>query len=484
MQLLINLKIKWSGSDVIVTPIEPPVVEPPVIVPPIENGFKNITEEWYSKLSNPLVTEIVIDGKCRVDNIKAVTITRKLTIKGINNATILFGKEYYNPYKDEAQDWNLITLDNNAEVVIEDVNLCIPKQTPRITTYLPTIFKSLPNHNSKWNAVVKNCDTTILGNNGGMGLGLVYGSAEGNYIGAINFKHVGVGFVEAKASIGGTTNGILYLVLENVSTDGTLEGTLNTHKTKVKGIFNDGSFKITSNHDVTAIYNHFYNSDASDNYAHILHVGRFTFMLLDNCDDKNKTYKLRPNAKGTIRIRVVGGKLYTPNFESHAGDSFTLNSIKYNIIEKGRDEHPFWSNNFNAAGSELSYHPYCVLDKSLTDGEYFVNWSSSFNLIGTEEDTWILYKDSRFGFRSYPNTLFENYEIMNGDAVGHSMYNHAEISLWAKDVIQKGYYRQTSREGKTLGYNMINCTGFKDEFKPPVQVTTNIPMPDRIKKLI
>jgi hypothetical protein len=59
------------------------------------------------------------------------------------------------------------------------------------------------------------------------------------------------------------------------------------------------------------------------------------------------------------------------------------------------------------------------------------------------------------------------------------------ISLWAENVQHKGYYRQSSNgKGKTLGYNMINCEGFYDEFNPPVDVTTEKPMPERIAELL
>jgi len=472
MRIIINLKIQWSESDVIVTPIEPP-----------STVIKNITKEWYDQLNNDTISFIKIDGLCRVDDIFSKTINRTLIIEGTNNATILFGVENYNQFVRSDQGNCLFVLDNGAKVIIRNVNFCLAKQLKSVNSYLPTIFRSIPNHSNEWVALVQNCDTTILGNNGGMGLGTLYGSSKGNYIGAINFKHFGTGFTQAKANIGGESDGILYLVLQDVITDGSDEQALASHKTKVDGIFEDGLFTITSEHEVSSIYNHFYNSDISDNYAHILHVGRFTFMLDDNCDINNKQFKLRPNASGKIKIKVIDGKVYTPTFESHAGDYFVLDNITYNTIEKGRDEHPFWSNNHKPTQSDTAYHPYLKVNKIIPDGEYVVEWKSSFNLFGTEP-TWILYKDSRFSFRSYIDTNFENWEIMDGDTVGHNMYNHNQLSLWAENVIQKGYYRQSQQGGKSLGYNMVNCEGFKDEFNPPLPITTDQPMPEKIKALI
>jgi hypothetical protein len=54
------------------------------------------------------------------------------------------------------------------------------------------------------------------------------------------------------------------------------------------------------------------------------------------------------------------------------------------------------------------------------------------------------------------------------------MYNHAEITLYAENVTQKGYYRQTSRLGKSLGYFINNSIGFKDEFNPKVEVQSKL----------
>jgi hypothetical protein len=494
MQILINLNIKWNGSDVIVTPppIDPPV-EPPVVVNP-PSGVKDITEEWYSKLRDTSVTEIIIDGSCKVTLIEAVEINRKLTIKGINDATIEFGIPYFDVHGDVKQDWNLITLGNGAEVKIEGVNLCLSPQRFGLVSYLPNIFKSLPDHSHTWTALVKDCDTTKLGNRGGMGLGLLYGSASGNYIGAINFKHVGNGFLDAKANIGGQTNGILYVVLDNVITDGTVEEVLNTYKVKVRGKFEPELFTITSDNSVKQIYNHFYNTDNADNFAHILHVDRFTFMLDDNCDINDKQFKLRKNASGLTNVVVRkhwdAGKqrnltrIYTIGVEGHAGDTFILNNTTYKVLEKGKDENDIWTNNHRPKESKISYTPYLQIDEDIPVGEYQVQWTSSFNLFGIEQDVWMLHKDSRYGFRTYENSIFEAYEVMRGDSIGHNMYNHRNISLWAKDTVQKGFYRQTDQGGKCLGYNMINCNGFKDQFNPPVQVTTDKPIPERIKNLL
>ena len=63
------------------------------------------------------------------------------------------------------------------------------------------------------------------------------------------------------------------------------------------------------------------------------------------------------------------------------------------------------------------------------------------------------------------------------------MYNHREITLYAENVTQKGYYRQTGRLGKSLGYYMINCTGFKDEFNFSSEIKSTSLTLEQFKKL-
>ena len=461
-------------------PIEPPVVTP---IPPLGN---NITEYWYNQLNNPNVRGFVIDGLCYVDFIKNIKVNRKLTITGINNATIVFGQENYDAFKGD-QDSSLFELGNGAEVLIFGVNICQHQQIKSVQPWMPTIFRSVQDPNARWTAIVKDCDTTAIGRNGGFGLGTVYGGYSENHIAAINFKHVGNGFIEAKASVGENKGTVLGVTLNNVTTDGSNEEEFGAYKFLVKGFIKDNVFTITSDHDTSIINNHFFNTDHNDNYAHILHLDRFTFMLDDDSVIDSKRFRLRPNANGAIVVRVLNGNVYTPSLESHAGDSFiSTDSIqaKFNTTEKWRDEHPIWSNNFNPKGSDISYHPFLKINGHLTEGYHEVAWNSSFDQEEIEQDAWIIAKGND-SFRSYITTEFGNWEILRGQIVGHNMYNHKEITLWANDVKQSGYYRQTSGFGKSLGYNMVNCEGFKDEFNPSEKITSNdIPMPKRITDLL
>ena len=453
------------------TPLPEEKPEPPVNVKPpvIEVGIQNITNEWNEMVSSGESEFYFNEGTYEVKSIKRQNINDWFNLGG-HNTTIIFGKENYNKWSDTAQDAQLFMLQDGADFYSSGINFVQPKQILNVEPWMPTLFASVQNPDAKWKAVVKDCDTTKIGRHGGFGLGTLYGSNKGNLVSAINYKHLGNGFLEGKASIG-ENQGILKVYLKDVFTDGSNEEEFGSNRLKVTGYIKNNVFTITSDHSTQFLYNHFFNTDKGDNYSHILHLGRFTFMIDDiEAVLNDKQIKLRPNAKGQVRVIARDGKLYTPRFESHSGDIVGTNLM----IEKGRDEHPLWSNNFNPNGSEISYHPYLIPQNSYANGEYILIWQSSFDQEGIEQEAYLISKGNDT-FRTYPHTKFgESWEILRGQIVGHNMYNHAEITLYAENVIQKGYYRQTSRFGKSLGYFVNNCEGFRDEFNPKVEVQSKL----------
>ena len=447
-------------------PEEPVNVKPPII----EVGIQNITNEWNEILDKGDTNFILSGGTYEVKAIKRQNVNREITLVG-EDSTVIFGKENYNRWSDPAQDAQLFMLQDGADFYSLGINFVQPKQIKNVEPWMPTLFTSVQNPDARWRAVVKDCDTTKIGRHGGFGLGTLYGSNKGNLIAAINYKHLGNGFIEGKASIGDNQNGILKVYLKDVKTFGDNEEEFGSNRLKVTGYIKNNVFTITSDHSTQFLYNHFFNTDKGGNYSHILHLGRFTFMIDDvEAVLNDKQIELRPNANGQVRVVAKGGKLYTPRFESHAGDIVGTNVM----IEKGRDEHPLWSNNFNPNGSEISYSPYLIPQNSYTNGEYILVWQSSFDQEGIEQEAYLISKGNDT-FRTYPHTKFgESWEILRGQIVGHNMYNHAEITLYAENVIQKGYYRQTSRFGKSLGCFINNSEGFRDEFNPKVEVKSKI----------
>ena len=467
--------------------------EPVTIPKPTEKpanvsvGVENITQKWIDTLLTDKDAELTLsEGLYRVDHISTIPIqNRKVRINApTNRASIIFGKPNYNKWADPiSQNGVLFGLRHGADFLSTNINFCQDRQIRAIEPWMPAIFSSEINPNIQWKAAVRNCDTTAQGRHGGFGLGTLYGSIKGNYIAAQNMVHAGNGFIEGKANIGNTENGILYLIMDNVLTDGENEEEFGSFRFKVKGVVKDNVFTITSDHDTSILFNHFFNTDHNDNYSHILHIGRYTYMIDDVMAVMDaKRIRLRPLANGEITIRINEGKIYTPGYESHAADRF------FGLImeEKWRDEHPTWSNNFNPSKSDIAYHPFLKAKHSMPDGYHRVEWFSSWDQEGIEQDAWLISKGND-AFRTYPETQFgKSHEILSGMVVGHNMYNHAQISIWARNVIQKGFYRQTNGAGRSLGVNMVDCSGFKDQFNPslPVRSDRSFVMPDPIRSML
>ena len=153
-------------------------------------------------------------------------------------------------------------------------------------------------------------------------------------------------------------------------------------------------------------------------------------------------------------------------------------------------------NNFGKGNNPLIVKsPQCLTDQvvSLADGSYVLEeYNSTFNLYDTDSPLYLIYKDD-LNFRTTAITKFGDYNILEARGGAHIMYNHRHISIWAKDTdLNSGmdsgnddpYYREsTLGEGLSLGYNIVNCKGFDDEFSDKL-ITTDKPMPFQIKDLV
>jgi hypothetical protein len=130
-------------------------------------------------------------------------------------------------------------------------------------------------------------------------------------------------------------------------------------------------------------------------------------------------------------------------------------------------------------------NPACFVSEKidLEDGSYPIEaYYSSFDLSG-EQEMYLIYKDD-LNFRTTPSTKFGDVQILQAREGGHIAYNHRSISLWAENVHLQGYYRESTQgEGKSLGYNIVNSSGFDDEFSKK-EITTDKPMPERITALL
>lgn len=505
MQILINLKLKWSGGELITTPpvaTEPPIVTEPTVPPSSE--VIDITDLWYSTFSKGYGELILESGKTySLSTVKRLNINGVLRIKttGSIPAYLWIGKAMYILYVDSGEDTVLFNLLDGADVHIDNIWASIREQERDVQQmYSVNWFSSIQDANAQWRALVSNCDTTYLGKNGGLGTGLLYGGVRENYIGLVNYKHAGPMITELKNP---WENGVMYLVMENVTTDynNPSEWSKTAHLTT--GVIDDSNIlSLTGDVETTCLYNHFFINDKRANRSFLAHIGRFTFMV-DTIDAEidRKHLQLRPSPKAgekTLLKRDGSGK---PRFfflgrEAHVLDSFKILGKSFTINEKLKTENDEWTNNFGSGTSPLTVKaPLNYVNESvdLPDGEYIIEqYNSTFNLRNIDSPVYLIYKDD-LNFRTTASTAFGDWQVLQARGGDHIAYNHRQISIWAKDVdLNSGvtdqskdpYYRESTLGlGKSLGYNMVNCTGFDDEFSQKT-ITTDKPMPERISSLL
>lgn len=502
-QILINLKIKWAGDKIIsipVTPLPDPVivVTPPTPDPVVTDGtIIDITTLWYDTFKTGSGTLILESGKTySISTVKRIKITGKVRIKttGTQPAYLLVGKEMYILYIDEGQDTVLFDLNDGADVLIDNIHPSLRPQNRNVQQmYSVNWFSSVQNADVKWVALVKNC---VVGEYGGFGIGLVYGGTKENYIGLINYKHSGPMLGELKNPY---KDSVLHVVLDNVTTNYTdpFQWSKRAHKTTGIIYPNTNILSLTGSIETSCLYNHFFNVDTGSNRSTIAHIGRFTCMVdsIGAVIDQ-RHIQLRPVPKAGDKVVVKGGRFFFPKKEPHPNDIFSINNITYTIKEKLKTENDEWTNSFGSGNSPLTVKaPQCFVNEvvNIVDGEYVLDhYESSFNQFNISQEIYLIYKDD-LNFRTTPTTKFGDYNILEARGGAHIMYNHRHISIWAKDVdlnsgMENGnadpYYREsTLGEGISLGYNIVNCKGFDDEFSDKL-ITTDKPMPSQIKDLV
>lgn len=376
---------------------------------------------------------------------------------------------------------------NSLTIGIYNVHFLPPhRRVSAAQLFFTSLFKSSPNKSQRARIAVINMDSTkeVNGrdpryNQLGFGFGFIYSSEEGNYVVGKNLKHRGPGFMDFKANFGGG----LYAVFDNVETDFENEEAFAAPRFKIKGRLENNVFTITSGHTIYQIYTYDFGGG---NVSHILHLGRFTFIIDGNNAVINATqFKVRPYVNGTARLKVRDGQsVYAKKVELHAGDSLKFNGQTFTVVEKTRTYVTEW-----AQGDEDAQYAMCLkLDKPLPVNSGYLDFEvtsvgkSLNNAI--EVDAYLIYK-ANTEFRTYINTQFGDREVLYSDPVGHLSYNHREITLWARNFNHKGFYRQSlSKVGKSNGYTLINCEGFSGQFGPEEPIKSSGDMPDEANRLI
>lgn len=432
------------------------------------------------------------DGKTYVvPEFSGIDIGNDLFLISKSGANLKIGFEDYFPWSDQKtknQSGHLFNFGGNSVTIgIHHVNFLPPhRRISSAQLFFTSLFKSSPDKNQKARIVVVDMDTTLEVNGKdprynqfGFGYGFMYSSEAGNYVIGKNIKHRGPGFMDFKANFGGG----LFAVFENIETNFENEQAFASSKVKVKGKLENNVFTLTSGHTIFQIYTYDFGGG---NVAHLLHLGRFTFLI----DGKDAVlgatqFRVRPFAAGLTKLRVRDAQsVYAKAVELHAGDILKSNGQSYTVIEKTRTYVTEWME-----GDENQRYAMCLkLDKPLPVNSGFIDFEvesvgQSLN-DGKEIDAYLIYKGNS-EFRTYPTTKFEDREVLGSDPVGHLSYNHKEITLWANNFKHKGFYRQSlSRVGKSNGYTLINCEGFAGQFGPDEPVKNSGEMPEEAKKLI
>lgn len=432
------------------------------------------------------------DGKTYVvPEYQAIGLSQDFFLMAKKGANLKIGIEDYFQWSEKKmrrQDDALFNVgENSLTLGIKNVNFIPPhRRLSGAQLFFTSLFKSSPKKDQSLKIIVLNMDSTLEVNGKdprynqfGFGYGFLYSSGFGNYVIGKNIRHRGPGFMDFKANHGGG----LFAVFENIETDFQNEEKFASPQIKVKGKLENNVFKITSENTIYQIYSYDFGEG---NVAHILHFGRYTFMI----DGQNSVinaaeFKVRPFAGGKTLLKVRDNlNVYAKKVELHAGDELIHLGISYRVIEKNRTYVTEWDQ-----GDEDTKYAMCLkLDKPMPVSSGMVEFDvfsvgESLNN-GREIEAYLIYK-ANYDFRTYQNTKFGNEEILSSTPVGHLSYNHKEITLWAKNFKHRGFYRQSQSDvGHTNGYTMINCEGFEDQFKPDVTIKNTGEMPEVAKALL
>lgn len=450
----------------------------------------DITDLWYDTFKKGYGEILLDSGKIySISTVKRQKIHGKVRVSTNGEpAGLWIGKENYILFVDSGEDNVLFLLDDGAEVLIENVNPSMRAQSSDVQQrYSIDWFLSVQNPNANWVAILKDCDTTRLGKNGGFGSGILYGGIKENYIAFINYRHAGPMLMELKNPY---PNGVLYAVLDNVKTDYSdpSDWVKRVHLTTGRISHLGQILSLTGGKNASVLFNYFFNIDKGANRTSLCHIGRFTFIIdtIDAVIDLKKI-QLRPSPKKGDQVYIKDRRFFFSGKEPHAGDNLVINGVRYTIAEKLKTEWNEWTNEWgNGPHPQTARSPQCFMKETvnLSDGDYTLDeYSSSFDLFDTEQDIYLIFKDD-MNFRTTLDTKFGDVDILLTRGGFHIVYNHDSVSMWARNVELQGYYREsTEGSGKCLGFNMVNCKGFENEFRPK-EITTDKPMPERISRVL
>ena len=402
-----------------------------------------------------------------------------------NRPILEFGVKNYNPFHHKKQKGELFWMHDNSSLVIQNVDICQSPQIPTVQTFNPRILTSASIDNIQWTAIIENCDTTRLGKNGGFGIGTIVGSNKENHLALLNFKHWGVGIIDAKNSY---QNGIMYVTMRNVEAylgeDARISPTTFRHTGSLKDNvveFDGSSYSLTAG----------YNFRDRDNFSYIMLWDRFTFFIDGYKDDtiiSENQIRLRPQPKGKVQFHVLSpDQIYSNEYEMHAGDKFDLYGEIYTVIKKDRMPHPGFDSR-TGQDQRLARAIVYTLDKMMgfinsVEIEYL-----SPQIEFTNQDITFSYLDNN-GFATDLKTKYRQTNLLTSRGIGHLSYSHSSISMDAANVKHLGPYRGSKAgTGRSLIWNLYNVEGMEEHewFQADLPVThiPDLPLHQRIKELL
>lgn len=477
-------------SPVIPVPVEIPDLEIPVEAP-VYTGMERIDisgsfigndsihlDPGKHYWGGPVSRQTLLDRDVRI-----------LCADPINKPILEFGFENYSPVANGNQEGDLFWMHNNSTLIIDNVDICQADQQKTVQIFNPRILSSAAADWANWTAIIRNCDTTRLGKNGGFGIGSVVGSSLKNHLALLDFKHWGVGLIDAKNPY---ENGVLYVTMRNV--DAYLQDDARISPTSFQHIGSLNDNVIEFDGDVYS-FTSGYNFKDRDNFSYLMLWDRFTFFLdgykADTVQGPNK-FKLRPQAEGKCNFGVLNSsEIYSNEYEMHAGDTFNYLGVTYTVRSKNRINHPWFDSRTTESKSEPSKARAIVyrLDQNLPLGFGFIEIEYKGKKIEfTNKEITFSYVDNQ-EFLSDINTKYRQSNLISSRGIGHLSYSHSTISMDAQNVKHLGPYRGSEAgKGKSLIWNLYNVEGMEEHpwFGSALPVThqPDLPLHPRIKNLL
>lgn len=433
--------------------------EKPIIVKSIEPTQpteKKITiEDWSGFIHGKTLIELKDGFTYLVPNYQTQKITNDLNITCNGKATIIFGKDYYNQWKDGSEERFIFDLGVwNNKISIENVDIYTGKTETEVQPFWRTLFWNRNAPNQTGSITLKNSNTNLE-------LGLLYSGSQYEYltVKAENVNFEGVWWQSLKAPNGG---GLLSIMrncnLKQIDPITHFEAELS---------FNQGL--VNSNISFWRIEN---EANQVGNSCNIVYLDNMTFLLKKN-GNKDFSHEIRTIAEEGKSYKVqtslteFGSGIISNEVELQAGDIISCNGIDYVINRKDRVD--------GVAFEKSDYAMEYNFNHSIQEKEIVITIKKSHGqplLDGIKRKGYIIFKYNQ-NFITWSDKEPNLKALLLSNPFGVLSYNHKEITADWENVTHDGFYRQSSSGvGFSNGYRLVNCTGFKDQFSPDIPITT------------